>query len=153
MVSLQTLNGGTPGSKLWLNIVANSIETNNVYQKSTENILTTTPVTLTPSQWVNSIIFANGGGGGNVIDTPSADELKNFFGGTKPDGFTFNVDIYKTNVVNLTVNFGAGVVDFALGKSGLRSLTVTPGPLGYNIRFVMNAGIWVAYYLGSNTYP
>lgn len=148
-MDLAMLNSGTPQTKTWLNPVVFSIESDKVYQISTENTITSTPVTLTPTQWVNSITFASAGS--STINTPSAAEFKTYFGEVKPDGFTFNVDVYKTSSTNMTIALGAGVTEYRLGASQIQSLTVTPGPLGYSLRYVINGGAWTVYYTGSST--
>lgn len=56
MVSLADLTDGTPNEKQWLNIVANTVETDKTYQVSPVTEVSSSPVSFTPANWVNAVI-------------------------------------------------------------------------------------------------
>ncbi|HEY1646036.1 MAG TPA: hypothetical protein VGF75_06795 [Candidatus Saccharimonadales bacterium] len=146
MVSLADLNNGTPTAKPWLNPVVNSIESDKVYQVSQVQNLTSSPVTLTPAQFINSVVFLNNGSTGNTVNTPSADDFKSYFSGTPQDGFSFVTYVYKTAVAIGTINLGAGVTEYRLGAGVISMPSSGANTLHYDLRYVCEGGEWTVYY-------
>lgn len=144
MVSLNKLNSGTPGKKPWLKIVAESVEVDKSYQVSVLQNVTTTPSTLTPPNWINAIVYTYGSD--IVVNTPSSDDLKTYFGEQKQAGFSFVVYVYKRDAFNTTLTLGNGTFEYKAGGGSI-SLSTLNGIKQLYLRYITDgSGAWTIFY-------
>ena len=123
-MNLNDLNDGTPATKQWLNIVADSIKVNNVLTIPLGLApINTSPLTLTAAQTVGALydlvplgVF--------VVNLPTATDLDTLLNisGISDLGVSFEVNFYLRGT-SVSLVAGAGTL-FAGGAS---PLLITPG--------------------------